>query len=245
MHTQYSVLKYLKQALFVLLSCLMLTGCPLEGDDGKSGVAGLDGINCWDTNSNRTNDPEEDINLDGTWNSSDCLATTQSKQNPDVDLNHQHICEALANLGQYPQGCPSNGHSIPSGTLTKINSLLDSGSGYAVSCDFEPNNGLLSVIPKNGAYSWSLEGGYIAKVITVSAVDELTNDACYNLCDADSNCIASWAVFDSPAEAHTCHLFYHSDTVGNWERSCASDIADCAAATGALSTDQRWSAICP
>ena len=248
MYAQYSTLTAFKQISLILVGCLMLTGCPLEGDDGRSGAVGIDGINCWDKNSNRVDDPEEDINGDDSWDAKDCLALTQSAQNPSVELNHQHICEALVNLGQYPEGCPSAVHAIPSGTLTKIPALLDSGSGYSVSCDFEPNNGLLSVVPKNGKFYWSLEGGYIAKQTTIEVVDELTNDACFNLCDADPECVASWAQanLEGGATAYTCSIFYHSDTVANWERLCSTlEIANCSAFDGALEFDDRWSAICP
>ena len=237
----------LKNILSIFFTTLFLTGCYLDGDDGTTGPAG---INCWDLNGDRTNEPEEDINKDGQWDAQDCSSQAAVPvQNPDVELNHQHICEALANLGQYPTGCPSSTHTNPAGTLTPISFLLDSGFGYAVSCDYEPNNGLLSVVPKNGNYYWSLEGGFIAKTVTIEAVDELSNDACFNVCNADPECIASWASSEllPPVTAYTCHLFHHSDTVGNWERFCSDDIGNCARAGsgGQLSTAQRWSAICP
>lgn len=245
-----------QQLTKILVLSVFLAGCPLDGDkglagadgvDGIDGIDGLDGINCWDVNSNMVNDPEEDTNRDGRWDALDCSIKLQSAQNLDVELNHQHICEAFANLGQYPQGCPSDTHTKPAGTLRQIEFLLDSGAGYAVSCDHEPNNGLLSAIPKNGAYSWSLEGGFIASVTTVSALDELENNACFEICNADSECIASWAVYSSDpgATSFECHIFHHSDTVGNWERSCAADLSDCAARAGALEASQRWSTICP
>lgn len=240
----------ISKSICLILITGLLAGCPLDGDKGSlgvNGVDGADGINCWDTNSNRIDDQEEDINRDGIFNTKDCSSSLDSKQNIDVTLNHQHICEAFANLGQYPPGCPSDTHTKPAGTLRQIEFLIDSGAGYAVSCDHEPNNGLLSAIPKNGAYSWSLEGGFIASVTTVSALDELENNACFEICNADSECIASWAVYSSDpgATSFECHTFHHSDTVGNWERSCAADLSDCAARAGALEAAQRWSTICP
>lgn len=227
---------------FLFIVIVSLTGCPIDGDTGKGG------INCWDVNGNHFNDSEEDINGDGKWDAKDCSAiNTNSTQNLDVALNHQHICEALANLGQYPTGCPSDSHTTPTGTLTQINALIDSGSGYAVSCALEPDNGLLSVIPKNNGFYWSLDGGYIAKQTTIDALDELDNNACFNLCQADSKCIASWASSEltPPVTSYTCHIFYHSDTVSPWERHCAQNIEDCAAASGALSTSSLWSTMCP
>lgn len=233
--------------IFCVFLMVVLNGCPLDGDSGNTGAAGSDGINCWDLNENHLNDPEEDINGDSAWDVQDCSSQRQAIQNPDVELNHQHICEAFANLGQYPEGCPSAVHSNPPGTLQKINALLDSGSGYAVSCDFEPNNGVLSVYPKNGVYYWVVDGGYIANATTLDAVDELTNDTCFNTCVADPRCIASWATseLDPPVTAYTCHHFYHSDTITQWERRCSVDINNCTQAQGALSQSDQWGALCP
>jgi hypothetical protein len=44
----------------------------LHAGTATSGVAGDDGINCWDTNNDGFNDPSEDVNLDGSWNALDC-----------------------------------------------------------------------------------------------------------------------------------------------------------------------------
>lgn len=239
----------------------MLSGCPLEGDSGKDGVNGIngvdgvdggdgadgaDGINCWDTNGDGINDASEDTNSDGVWDTKDCLPKSKPEQNPQVELNHQHICEAFANLGQYPEGCPSAVHSNPSGTLQRITALLADGLGNGVNCDYPPNNGLLSAKPKGNEYFWHLEGGFIADVTTIEAVDELENNTCFTICQADSKCIASWAELqDAPGTAYKCHLFYHSDTVPAWTHRCGLAYADCARRTGALSTAQRWSTICP
>lgn len=255
MNTQHSILnnRIFKQALLFLLTPLLLTGCPLEGDDGKSGTVGLDGldgINCWDSNSNGINDPEEDINADGVWDVKDCTFQTQVTQNPDADFNHQHICEALANLGEYPTGCPSSSHTNPIGTLTEIGSTFDVGDGQnAVSCNLEPNNGLLSVEPRYGEFYWILEGGFIANTATIPLQDELgdTGKSCFNLCQADSECIASFAnsSLQGGQISYTCSLFHHSDTVEPWARLCSNEFADCVRATGVLQSAQRWSTICP
>ena len=42
------------------------------GPAGTNGTNGINGINCWDLNGNGVNDPAEDINTDGSWNSLDC-----------------------------------------------------------------------------------------------------------------------------------------------------------------------------
>jgi len=44
----------------------------INGINGTNGLDGTDGINCWDTNRNRINDPSEDSNSDGLYNSEDC-----------------------------------------------------------------------------------------------------------------------------------------------------------------------------
>ncbi|HEY6162509.1 MAG TPA: tail fiber domain-containing protein [Bacteroidia bacterium] len=42
------------------------------GANGSTGTNGSSGINCWDINGNGTNDPSEDVNGDGVWNTLDC-----------------------------------------------------------------------------------------------------------------------------------------------------------------------------
>ena len=233
--------------LFGLIVCLILSGCPIDGDTGTLGRAG---INCWDVNKNHINDDNEDINKDGEWDTKDCTSQQLSTQNPDVELNHQHFCEAFAALAQYPVGCPSDTHSTPTGTFKRVRGMYPGADGtYSVSCNDEPNNGLLSLVPKNGQYYWSLEGGYIASKTTMDITEEFstTDGACFDLCAADAKCIASWAHSELAPDvtSYTCHLFYHSDTVADWEHVCGPDQANCAAAAGALSVDQRWGTICP
>ncbi|ANU38257.1 hypothetical protein [Vibrio scophthalmi] len=249
MHTQYSILnlKNIKQALFVLLSCFMLTGCPLEGDDGKFGVAGVDGVdgvNCWDANSNGINDPEEDINGDNVWDAKDCSSGIQVTQNPDVELNHQHFCEAFAALGQYPDGCPSNTHTPPTGMLTNMTTGQFDGT-YNTCSD-------LSVVTKTNvtpqqAY-WTLQGGYVAKKFITARVDR---DQCSSSCEGDTQCVASWwlAGANGSLDSGQCHIFYHSDTISAYETLCAVDIPNvmtaadiCVDTIGATSD---WHAICP
>lgn len=46
-----------------------------NGQVGSQGVSGTNGINCWDLNGNGTNDPAEDINSDGLFNTSDCIGS--------------------------------------------------------------------------------------------------------------------------------------------------------------------------
>jgi hypothetical protein len=198
----------------------MLADCPIDGDKGKLGI-GTDGFNCWDRNSNQTNDPEQDINGDNFWSVDDCVPQKQITQNPDVELNHQHFCEAFATLSQYPVGCPSAANSNPAGTLTEISAMLDDGTGQvAVSCDFAPNNRLLSLELKNEAYYWNLEGGFIANAIVITLEDELGSNSCFDLCQSDAECVASLAKsrqLPSANIVYDCSIFHHSDTVQPYE----------------------------
>lgn len=45
----------------------------IAGIAGSTGPTGTNGIDCWDLNGNGINDPAEDINGDGFWNSLDCI----------------------------------------------------------------------------------------------------------------------------------------------------------------------------
>jgi hypothetical protein len=239
----------------LVFGCAMLAGCPIDGDTGNRG---LDGIDCWDINENRVNDSTEDINGDGIWDVNDCSPRSSANvsQNPSVDLNHQHICEALANLGQYPEGCPSNTHTTPVGTLRPITAMLDDGSGSrAVSCNYEPDNGLLTLEqnPIDQQFYWKLEGGFVAGSQDVSFEDELTaaGQSCFDICQSDPECVASLAlsktlvVGGSIDISYRCNTFHHSDTVQPFERLCGNSLEDCGAYNGALQAAQRWSVICP
>ncbi len=42
------------------------------GATGATGSQGIAGISCWDINANGTNDPSEDVNGDGIFNTIDC-----------------------------------------------------------------------------------------------------------------------------------------------------------------------------
>lgn len=52
-------------------ACTITYGIP-QGDTGTQGNTGLAGISCWDLDADRVNDPNEDINMDGQFNSADC-----------------------------------------------------------------------------------------------------------------------------------------------------------------------------
>jgi hypothetical protein len=44
------------------------------GASGTNGINGLDGVHCWDSDGDGVNDPAEDTNGDGSWNTLDCVA---------------------------------------------------------------------------------------------------------------------------------------------------------------------------
>lgn len=52
------------------------------GANGANGTNGTNGINCWDLNGNGVNDPAEDINGDGFWNSTDCVVGSPGPTGP-------------------------------------------------------------------------------------------------------------------------------------------------------------------
>lgn len=246
----------MKRLIFILGLTWLLTGCPLDGDKGNTG---LTGINCWDLNGNRLDDASEDINGDGNWDANDCSAKTTNTiaQNIGVELNHQHICEALANLGQYPEGCPSASHTIPTGTLTQLTFLLDDGTGQrGVSCDFEPNNGPLT-LERNAVdqlYYWKLEGAFVAEKTVIAFEDEVdasSGKTCLDVCKSDANCIANFSVLrdvtigNSRRLVYDCALFHSSDSIQAFEQKCDDDFANCVAFGNVLSANQRWGVLCP
>jgi len=263
----------------VIMFSLLLGAC--DADDGKAGVTGAAGatgeqgpqglagavgetgaagINCWDSNTNNINDVGEDINGDGVWNTLDCRTTITDTQSPEVVFNHQHMCEAFANLMQYPEGCPSASHSVPTGTITQIfpAQLFDDGTGTGgyTSCTATPGDGLLTINMRDVVNSegndekhayYELEGAYIAADIIMSKNAVILDGACKARCENDSKCIGSNAI-QKTSEAMSCRIFYHSDSVSKYERLCA--IAPSAALAGeicqlGLGNANRWTAKCP
>ena len=78
--TRYETHRF--RALFcTVLFAFMAFGCE-DGKDGTDGAPGIDGtdgaagINCWDTNGNGIDDPNEDRNGDGAFDALDCNALT-------------------------------------------------------------------------------------------------------------------------------------------------------------------------
>lgn len=57
------------------------------GETGPAGSDGDDGINCWDLDEDGFNDPSEDINGDGLFNTYDCTGTGTSSSNLDLIIS--------------------------------------------------------------------------------------------------------------------------------------------------------------
>lgn len=222
-----------------------------DGADGQDGADGLNGIHCWDINQNHINDPAEDVNGDGVYNVLDCAPNTVMAQSQDALLNHQHFCEAFANLGEYPEGCPSNTHTTPAGTLTLISetTLLDDGNNGYYSCNVPNGNGLLSLEYRalDGQAWWVLKGGFVADASVMSRNDVVLNGMCGSNCDSDPKCIASFAK-NQTSEAMVCYKLYHSDTVEKFEQLCGVDIGNTPAkdfCTAGLGSVMEWYSRCP
>ena len=223
-----------------------LTACPLEGDVGTAGPAGAQGpmgdpgINCWDLNQDGVNDSNEDANSDGEWNASDCTAHQVVTQNPDVELNHQHICEAFANLGQYPTGCPSNIHTPPTGILTLMSEGQFDGS-YETCSDLSITQQTFN--GETAAY-WTLEGGYLG---SRQIIELIAPEQCESQCNSDTNCFAAYFQRVVGTNSAECALFYHSDTVSSYIRRCGIEVSGVSPEEICLSGlgTNKWWATCP
>lgn len=240
--------------LMIILCSIVLTGCPLDGDKGSrgeqgppgqqgvqgpQGVQGERGINCWDTNENGINDPNEDTNGDGVWSVGDCFFLNAGVQHPEAQYNFQHFCEAFANLGQYPKGCPSSTHTPPTGNLIRmIPGQFD--SSYQTCSD-------LSITVEGNNAFWTLEGGFIANSQVLPIQDR---DSCRSLCENDSRCVASEWHLRAGLGSGDCQLYYHSDSLTvAYKRQCGVDVPGIVTAAEAcllaLGSDTVWYALCP
>ncbi|KZY40984.1 hypothetical protein A3732_18995 [Oleiphilus sp. HI0050] len=134
--------------------------------------------------------------------------------------------------------------------------FFDNGTGNKLeSCANNPSNGLLSISLRDFVNSdgdtvkqgwYELEGGYIVSESTMPLIDAV-NGQCSSQCSADSDCIAALAVKQS-SQASSCRLFYHSDTVGTYERVCGIDIPGFTALEqcfSGLGNNAIWSSKCP
>lgn len=235
-------MEYIKH-ITVIVFTILLTGCPLDGDNGSRGPQGEQGqagINCWDLNEDGVDDPNEDRNKDGIWNVLDCQSSNAGEQHPDAQYNFQSFCEAFANLGQYPQGCPSDSHVTPTGTLTAMIPSQFDGS-YLTCSD-------LSITVENNVAFWTLDNGFVASSEVLSIAD---NDQCRSSCASDPNCVASEWHLRSGVGAGDCQLYYHSDSLSQpYKRQCGIDVpsANLSSADAcflALGSDTVWHAQCP
>ncbi|HFQ4959790.1 TPA: hypothetical protein ACGUPM_003266 [Vibrio vulnificus] len=214
----------LKIATTVFLSVLALTGCPSDGSDGA-------GINCWDTNQNGTNDPNEDTNGDGIFSVDDCQSntpTTSVDQHPEASFNFKSFCDAFANLGQYPNGCPSAAPSLPTGSLVRIlgESFADIDND---SSQLESTQSDLVAIRVDGNFAyWSFKNSFIVRQFDFSAT---SGEPCQAACDGDSLCVAAYAYKFGSGASFQCNIFHYSDTLMTpWEGFCGADTSGLTAA---------------
>lgn len=94
------------------------------GQQGLPGEAGEDGINCWDLNGNRVNDPEEDINQDSAFDAEDCTGPEgpqgeQGEQGPPGPSNALD-CEGCVDTSDIAAGAivGGTGGVVQDGSLT-------------------------------------------------------------------------------------------------------------------------------
>ena len=90
------------------------------GAAGPQGLAGTNGINCWDLNGNGTNDPTEDVNGDGLFNSTDCSVGIVGPQGPVGAIGPQGPIGLTGPAG--PSGTVVNKYSAKLSSLQSTNS---------------------------------------------------------------------------------------------------------------------------
>ncbi|SES65338.1 collagen-like protein [Thalassotalea agarivorans] len=230
------------KSLTIVAVCILLAGCPLDGDDGKSGAAGPQGIqgpqglagpqgdrgiDCWDINNDGIDDANEDTNGDGQFDSADCRVLPFADQHPELKFNHKSICDAFANLTPpaFPNGCPTStaGSTKPSGSIVRID-----GNQFS-DIDADPDtlesgqSAFLSIRYDGSVAYWSLKNAYIVNQFTFPA-NTTEGRVCEKACglpDGDADCIASYATFLPGATTFSCSVFHYTDSVVEpWEKLC-------------------------
>ncbi|EPN4980128.1 hypothetical protein ACT0HR_003516 [Vibrio alginolyticus] len=237
----------MKKLVLICFAAMLLSGCPLDGDNGTVGPQGEAGISCWDINGDGVQDASEDVNGDGQFTAADCQALTSIEQHPEAKFNFKSFCDAFANLGQYPDGCPSAAPTLPTGSLVRI-----------IGDQFADNNrdpefieslqsALLSIRVDGSVAYWSLHNSYVVDQFSFSAAD--LNDPCKTACEGDGLCVAAYAVKNSGATSYTCNVFHYSDTLTvPWEGFCGVDTGNLSAADSCgdnVGDGFRWYALDP
>jgi hypothetical protein len=154
-----------------------------DGQDGVDGQAGLAGISCWDLNMNGIGDPDEDINLDGSYNAFDCQnlpgpagvscwdLNMNGQGDPGEDINLDGNFDALDCRGtQGPQGISGldcwdlNGN----GVADPVEDINLDGNFDALDCHgadgLDGLDGQDGLDGKAGLPCWDLNGNGIAEL---------------------------------------------------------------------------------
>ncbi|MFM2598239.1 hypothetical protein [Vibrio fortis] len=158
------------------------------------------------------------------FSADDCQLSTPTvsvDQHPEANFNFKSFCDAFANLGQYPDGCPSATPSLPTGSLVRL--LRDNFTDV----DNEPSqiestqSDLVSIrVDGNYAY-WSFKNSYVIKQFDFSAT---AGDECETACEGDSLCVAAYAYKFGSGNSFECSTFHYSDTLTTpWEGFCGAD----------------------
>lgn len=205
----------------VLLCTLTLAGCPLDADDGQTGAQGEQGLSCWDLNNDGINDPDEDINADGNFTTADCnfQVSVKAEQHPEAKFNFKSFCDAFANLGQYPDGCPSATPTLPTGTLVTILNGLFADNNNDPS-EIESNQSALVSIRIDGHYAyWKFNNAFVVDQFDFPS--NANDRVCKLTCESDNLCVAAYAHKFGSGASFSCSIFHYSDTLSaGWEGIC-------------------------
>lgn len=125
------------------------------GPAGKTGPAGPNGVNCWDTNLNGVNDPAEDTNGDGMFNTLDCAAANSSPILTDGHIFVGNPANFPADVAMSGDATITNGGvvTVTDGAIT-LNKMANGSPGLVYTTDL---NGKPSLVPFNGL-GWALQG---------------------------------------------------------------------------------------
>jgi hypothetical protein len=157
-----------------------------NGQNGTTGPAGSNGLSCWDLNGNSANDPTEDLNGDGVFNSLDCIGPQGIQgpigpQGPPVTANFYGVYATRTTVSStYPNFTQVSGltqsvniTSVPAKVFISTTGNLETfstqalGSGCVIQV-FQNNTGIsqmFQVVDVNNAQNvfgtigiWSLNG---------------------------------------------------------------------------------------
>ncbi len=125
------------------------------GPQGPTGPQGPAGFNCWDANLNGLNDPSEDTNGDGIFNTLDCAAASST-----LSLTDGHIF--VGNSANLPADVPISGDAtiVNSGLLTITNGAitLNKMANGTPDMVYVTNTDAVPSLTSFNGMGWSLKG---------------------------------------------------------------------------------------